>query len=64
MEYLSTKMLTNFKQKWYSHYGGGMGFFIDVRTVEKACSFHRQRHKEVGSFYGAAGKTCRRFQNI
>lgn len=41
-----------------------MGFFIDVRTVEKACSFHRQRHKEVGSFYGAAGKTCRRFQNI
>jgi hypothetical protein len=34
MEYLSTKMLTNFRQEWYSHYGDIMRFSIDVRTVE------------------------------
>lgn len=50
MEYLSTKMLTNFRQEWYSHYGDIMCFSIDVRTVEGRVKAPAAASKEVGSF--------------
>ena len=51
MEYLSTNMLTFFRQKWYIHYGGIRGLRKLFRAFKShAIASGRWRRKEVGSF--------------